>query len=124
MIIGQDPDGDGLMETATFECAALGRPIPVIEWFYIIINDNGTLSTPVGLTDDDNRYNIATNDSAEDETGRLQRMSILTIAVKENDGGIIRCQAGSSYKDACLTVLSKLQIQRLHNYMCTTSLNY
>ena len=113
VVIGLDTTGERLMETATFNCTALGRPIPEIEWFYITINPDGTLGMPEPLTGI--RFNIVNNDSAEDPTRRFQRTSTLTMAVTENDGGIIRCQVDRSYKDAHLTVLSKLQIQGLHN---------
>ena len=109
MVIGRDLDGEGLMETATFECTALGRPIPIIEWLSIIVNEDGTLGMPVQLNANGDRYNIMKNDSAEDSTGRFQRKSILTISVTENDGGIIRCRAGEAFKDARLTVLSMFQ---------------
>ena len=120
MVIGLDTTRESLVETATFNCTALGRPIPEIEWLYITINPDGTLGMPAPLTGI--RFNIVNNDSAEDATRRFQRTSTLTMAVTENDGGIIRCKADNSYRDAHLTVLSKLQIRirMLHNYILVT----
>ena len=108
VVIGLDTTGERLMETATFNCTALGRPVPEIEWFYITINPDGTLGMPVRLMGDG--VNIVNNDDAKDPTGRFQRTSTLTMAVTENNGGIIRCQADRSTEDARLTVLSKFQI--------------
>ena len=56
-----------------------------------------------------NKYNITNSSSNEDSSGRFKNTSTLTMPVTENDGGIIRCKAGSSSKDAYLTVLSKFQ---------------
>lgn len=106
VIVGLETNGGGLLRTATFECVALGRPIPVINWYYIIVNQDGTMGTKKQLSNDD-RFNITSSSSSEDRTRRFQRTSVLTMSVTENDGGIIRCQTGASFKDAYLTVLSK-----------------
>lgn len=106
VIIGLDTTGEGLMETATFSCAALGRPVPTIEWLYIVISEDGSLGMPIELRGD--KYDIMRNDSDEDPTGRFRTMSTLTMPVTETDGGIIRCKAGTTFADARLTVLSTL----------------
>ena len=107
VIVGVEQPGMGLFETATFECVALGRPAPDINWFYTIVNQDGTVGTKKRLSSSD-KYNITATSSDEDETRRFQRRSILTMSVTENDGGIVGCQAGASSKNAYLTVLSKL----------------
>jgi hypothetical protein len=111
VIIGLEQDGNSkrLTETATFECVALGRPAPVINWYYITADRDGSLSEPGHLMDNE-RYRIMNDDGDEDPTGRFNSTSMLTMSVIENDGGIIRCQAGTtSFADAQLTVLSKFQ---------------
>ena len=106
VIVGLETDGEELLRTATFECVALGRPVPIINWYYIIVNQDGTMGTKKRLSNDD-RFNITSNSGSEDRTRRFQRTSMLTMSVTENDGGIIKCQTGASFKDAYLTVLSK-----------------
>ena len=105
VVIGLDPEGVELMKTATFKCIAIGRPVPNIEWFYSTISEDGTLGMPEPV----DRGYIMNNDSDEDSTGRFNRTSILTMPVRENDGGMVRCQAGATFADARLTVLGKFQ---------------
>ena len=113
VVIGLDTTGEGLKETATFNCTALGRPVPMIKWFYLIVNEDGSLDMPKELLDGDKYSNvIMNNDSDVDSTGRFNRMSTLTMPVTENDGGIIRCRAGTAFADARLTILSMFDLNK------------
>ena len=118
VVIGLEQEEKRLTETATFECVALGRPTPDINWYYIIVNQDGSLGKPEHLMNDE-RYSIVNDDGDEDPTGRFNSTSTLTMSVIESDGGIIRCQAGTNFADARLTVLGKFQ-----QAMCTASLSY
>ena len=108
VIIGREQEEMRLTKMASFECVALGRPAPDINWYYIVIDKYGNLGEPERLMNNE-RYSIVNNDGDEDPTGRFNSTSKLTISVTESDGGIIRCQAGTAFADAYLTVLGKFQ---------------
>ena len=112
MIIGLEQE-KRLIETATFECVALGRPAPDINWYYIAVNQDGSLGEPERLMNNE-RYRIVNNGGDEDPTGRFNSTSTLIMSVTENDGGIIRCQAGTTFADAHLTVLGKFSAGYVH----------
>ena len=108
VIIGREQEEMRLTKMASFECVALGRPAPDINWYYIAIDKYGNLGEPERLMNNE-RFSIVNNDGDEDPTGRFNSTSKLTISVTESDGGIIRCQAGTAFADAHLTVLGKFQ---------------
>ena len=81
----------------------------MINWYYIPVSRDGRLGMPEHIMDNE-KYNIMNNDSDEDSTRRFPRTSILTMHVTDKDGGVVRCQAGSTSVDAYLTVLSKFQL--------------
>ena len=108
VIIGLEQEKKRLTGTASFKCVALGRPAPDINWYYIVVNRDGSLGEPERLMNNE-RYRIVNNDGDEDPTGRFNSTSTLGMSVTESDGGIIRCQAGTTFADAHLTVLSKFQ---------------
>lgn len=106
VVIGINSEGENLSDSAVFMCTAIGLPAPTIEWFYSTISLNGDLGEARPLRRKQ-ILNMTESDPEEDTTGsgRMIITSRLTISVSEKDGGIIRCKAGSSYKDATLTVL-------------------
>ena len=102
VVIGvADSGGENLTQSATFECTAIGLPPLQISWFYLTITAEGELGSPRKLTDGVTIINTTEPDLG----GRISITSQLTISVLQDNGGVIRCQAGSAHQDARLTVL-------------------
>lgn len=104
VVVGIDPDGQDLIQSASFTCTAKGLPAPVIRWFYLHLSPEGD-SEKEELTS-----NIITrnNTESDDESGRIMVTSELMVPVTKDDGGVIRCVTGQmdeEAKEARLTVL-------------------
>ena len=92
-------------------CTARGRPAPEIAWFYKTFSrsrpEAGALDPEQSLVDSPKVISIDLLENMTEESGRTLVTSRLILSTSENDGGVIRCKAGSAYKDSRLTVLSK-----------------
>ena len=129
VVVGaQDSAVKNLTSSAEFVCKVIGRPTPVIAWFYKRISNTGEIDGEeimlnLGLP---KVLNISSPENYTEESGRMVVTSRLMLSISEDDGGIIRCRAGSAYKDARLTVLGNasakfVQLYR-HLFLDLTSL--
>ena len=108
VVIGAQ-NSTSLTSRAEFTCTARGRPAPEITWFYKTISRSqpGALDPEESLVDSPKVISIDLLENVTEGNGRTLVTSRLRLSISENDGGVIRCKAGSAYKDSRLTVLSK-----------------
>lgn len=106
VVIGAQ-NSTSLTRSAEFTCTALGRPAPEIAWFYKTISGSSLNPEQRLPADSPKVISIDLLGNLTEESGRTVVTSRLILSISENDGGVIRCKAGSAYKDARLTVLSK-----------------